>query len=159
MRVAGILARLVPPTHSSPPVMRSSRRSSLVIVVLPAPLSPMMKTNSPSPIFRFRLSSATFPPGYRLVTFLNSIILYPRMPTKIRQIWCGRMPPGSGERSPHYARIAGMRLAHSHNPKAYQNLTGFEVRYFLTIKATLNVIACSNSRRSRPVILRIFSRR
>ena len=34
-----------------------------------------------------------------------------------------------------------------------------EERYFFTISATLKVMACSNSRRSRPVILRIFSRR
>ena len=33
------------------------------------------------------------------------------------------------------------------------------VRYFLTIKATLKVMASSNSRRSRPVSFLIFSRR
>ena len=41
----------------------------------------------------------------------------------------------------------------------YQNLMGLELRYFLTMRATLKVIACSNSRRSSPVILRILSRR
>ena len=34
-----------------------------------------------------------------------------------------------------------------------------EVRYFLTIRATLNVMASSNSRRSSPVSFLIFSRR
>lgn len=33
------------------------------------------------------------------------------------------------------------------------------VRYFLTIRATLNVMASSNSRRSRPVSFLIFSSR
>ncbi len=41
----------------------------------------------------------------------------------------------------------------------YQNLMGLELRYFLTMIATLKVIACSNSRKSRPVILRILSKR
>ena len=41
----------------------------------------------------------------------------------------------------------------------YQNLMGLELRYFLTMSATLNVMACSNSRKSSPVILRILSRR
>ena len=43
--------------------------------------------------------------------------------------------------------------------KANQNLFGLESRYFFTMSATLKVMACSNSRRSRPVSLRIFSRR
>jgi len=34
-----------------------------------------------------------------------------------------------------------------------------EARYFLTISATLKVIASSNSRKSRPVSFLIFSRR
>ena len=34
-----------------------------------------------------------------------------------------------------------------------------ETRYFLTIRATLKVMASSNSRRSRPVIFLIYSRR
>src|SRR5699024_11894270 len=37
--------------------------------------------------------------------------------------------------------------------------TGLEDRYFLTIRATLKTMASSNSRRSRPVIFLIFSRR
>ena len=46
-----------------------------------------------------------------------------------------------------------------HREVIYQNLMGLELRYFLTMSATLKVIACSNSRRSSPVILRILSRR
>ena len=40
-----------------------------------------------------------------------------------------------------------------------QYLTGVESRYLFTISATLNTIASSNSRRSRPVSFLIFSRR
>ena len=40
-----------------------------------------------------------------------------------------------------------------------QYLIGFASRYFLTISATLNTMASSNSRRSSPVIFLIFSRR
>ena len=40
-----------------------------------------------------------------------------------------------------------------------QNLTGFAVRYFLTMSATFRVMALSNSRRSSPVSFLIFSRR
>ena len=40
-----------------------------------------------------------------------------------------------------------------------QYFTGFAIRYFLTMSATLNTIASSNSRRSRPVRRLIFSRR
>lgn len=39
----------------------------------------------------------------------------------------------------------------------YQNFTGFAERYFFTIRAILNTIAWSNSRRSRPVSFFIFS--
>ena len=39
----------------------------------------------------------------------------------------------------------------------YQYFMGFDTRYFLTMSATLNTIASSNSRRSRPVSFLIFS--
>ena len=46
-------------------------------VVLPLPLVPMNTMNSPSLNVRFRESTAIFPPGNRLVRFLNSIMVSP----------------------------------------------------------------------------------
>ena len=58
--------------------------------------------------------------------------------------------------------IANKKNKKSAEPKAdsaekNQYLTGLDSRYLLTISATLNTIASSNSLRSRPVIFLIFS--
>ena len=50
-------------------------------------------------------------------------------------------------------------LGTGYEKTVYQDSIPLEMRYFLTMRATLKVMASSNSRKSKPVSFLIFSRR
>src|SRR6266545_4607484 len=64
-----------PAIRTRPAEGRSSVPMTWSIVDLPEPDGPMMPTSSPYPMLRDTPSSAATPPGYRLVTSVNSTII------------------------------------------------------------------------------------